>query len=374
MQPTPAHCAMLWLGAVLASAALTQAVILLARRFNLVANPKADRWHETPTALYGGVAIVVTFLIVSAGIMFRNAPHSSEVIGLFVGGIFLFALGVRDDAVPLNPLVKLLGQVMAVTPFLIGMGLEHNSAFYVFALPAVLLWMVALTNAFNLLDNMNGLSAGTAAAVGSLLSLYAFEHGDPTVGLLSASLAASCLGFLYFNGRFTAPAKIFMGDCGSMFLGYMLAGFTVIAVVRPQAAPLASVTIPFLLMTLPIFDTLLVIVRRKKEGRAISQGGKDHSSHRLVYSGLSQKQAVFALYAVSILCGGIALLCEHLQRPVLLPVLAVGVGVSMWCFGSYLSRFTGPRPASAAAPIREANVDAIGSPPIREASLDANPT
>ena len=358
MQSYPSHIALLWLVTALVSAALTQAVMMTARRFNLIANPKADRWHQTPTALYGGVAIVLTFLLASAWTLLRHAPPASyEVCGLFVGGVFLFVLGVRDDAVPLNPLVKLLGQVMAVTPFLMGMGLTHPSPLYVFALPIVLLWMVALTNAFNLLDNMNGLSAGTAAAVGGVLSIYAFQHGDSTVGTLSALLSASCLGFLYFNCRFATPAHIFMGDCGSMFLGYMLAGLTVIGVVRPQAAPLSSLTIPFLLMTVPIFDTMLVIVRRKKEGRAISQGGKDHSSHRLVYSGLSQKQAVFALYSVSLLCGGIGLLCERLHRSALLLLLAAGVTAGMWCFGNYLSRFTSQRPAQAPAPIREASLD-----------------
>lgn len=358
MQPNPAHCAVLWLFALLLSTALTQLVIVTARRFNLIANPKADRWHQTPTALYGGVAIVFTFLLVSACVLARYVPpRSYELTGLFIGGVFLFALGVRDDAVPLNPLVKLLGQVMAVTPFLIGMGLAHSAPLYVFALPAVLLWMVALTNAFNLLDNMNGLSAGTAAAVSGVLSLYAFGHGDFLTGMFSALLAASCLGFLFFNCRFATPAHIFMGDCGSMFLGYMLAGLTILGVTRPQSAPIPSLTVPFLLMALPIFDTLLVIMRRKSEGRAISQGGKDHSSHRLVYSGLSQKQAVFALYSVSLLCGGIGLLCERLNRPILLPFLVVGVAVVLWYFGVYLSRFTSPAPVKAPAPLREAGLD-----------------
>lgn len=358
MQPTLSHGAMLWSLALMFSAALTQFVIVLARKYKLIANPKADRWHQTPTALYGGVAIVVAFLLVSAYVLAQYVPpRSYELLGLFTGGIVLFALGVRDDVVPLNPLVKLLGQVMAVTPFMIGMGLAHNSPVYIFAMPGVLLWMVALTNAFNLLDNMNGLSAGTAASVSGVLSLYSFLHGDSLTGLFSALLAASCLGFLYFNCRFTTPAHIFMGDCGSMFLGYMLAGLTLLGMFRPLSAPVTTITLPFLLMALPIFDTLLVIVRRKREGRAISQGGKDHSSHRLVYSGLSQKQAVFALLSVSLLCGGIGLLCERLNRPILLPILVVGIAVCLWHFGAYLSRFTTPRQPQTSASILE-NLDA----------------
>lgn len=362
MQPTPFHCILLCAGALCCSAILTQAVIRVACRFNLIDKPKIDRWNQTPTALFGGVAIVFTFLILSACTLARYMPpHAYELIGLFVGGIFLFVLGVRDDARPLNPLVKLLGQVMSVTPFLIGMGLVHTTPLYIFAMPAVLLWMIALTNAFNLLDNMNGLSAGTAASVSGVLSLYSFLHGNPLIGLFSALLAASCLGFLYFNCRFATPARIFMGDCGSMFLGYMLAGLTILGVVRPQSEPITSLTLPFLLMTLPIFDTLLVIVRRKREGRAISQGGKDHSSHRLVYSGLTQKQAVFSLYLLSLLGGGTGLLCERLNLPQLLPILVVCIAVCLYYFGVYLSRFPSAVATKATAPIREA-------------SLDANPT
>ncbi len=358
MEHTPSHSAMLWLFALLTSALMTQAVIVIAKKYGLVANPKADRWHETPTALYGGVAIVLSFLVASGYMLIRNSFfHAYDVAGLFAGGIFLFALGVRDDIVPLNPVVKLLGQVMAVTPFLVGMGLTHNAPVYVIALPFVLLWMVALTNAFNLLDNMNGLSAGTASVVAGLLAAYCFLHGEAVIGLLSALLAASCLGFLFFNCRFATPARIFMGDCGSMFLGFMLAGLTVIGVCRPLTSPLPTLTVPLLLMALPIFDTLLVIIRRKREGRAISQGGKDHSSHRLVYSGLSQKQAVFGLFLLSIVCGGVGLLCERIQMLLLLPVSVIGVGIGLWCLGSYLSRFTSPQTVNASLPMRETKLD-----------------
>ncbi len=358
MNPSHTPVALLWIFAVVLSALLTQVVIIVAQKFSLVAKPKADRWHATPTALYGGVAIVVSFLLTSACVLAQNRfLHSYELLGLFAGGIFLFALGVRDDAVPLNPLVKLLGQVMAVTPFLVGMALTHTSPVYIIALPAVLLWMVALTNAFNLLDNMNGLSAGTAAVVGGVLAAYSFLHGELVYGLLSALLSASCLGFLFFNCRFATPARIFMGDCGSMFLGYMLAGLTVIGVCRPLTSPLPSLTVPLLLMALPIFDTLLVIIRRKREGRAISQGGKDHSSHRLVYSGLTPKQAVFGLYFLSILTGGVGLLCERLQMLLLLPLSVAGIAIGLWFFGSYLSRFTSPQSGVSPAPLRETQLD-----------------
>src|SRR5262249_6971892 len=156
----------------------------------------------------------------------------------------------------------------------------------------LLFWMLTLTNSFNLLDNMDGHSAGVATVIASLLTAYGLTHGAPLVAGLSALIAASCLGFLWFNFRIAEPARIFMGDCSSMFLGYMLAGLGVLSLYRETSAMLPACALSLLLMALPLFDTTLVIVRRKREGRAISQGGRDHSSHRLVYAGLSEKQSV----------------------------------------------------------------------------------
>ena len=211
---------------------------------------------------------------------------------------------------------------MSVTPFLVGAGLAFTSAVFVLSIPLVLFWMVAMSNAFNLLDNMDGLCAGTAVVVGSVLAAYCFLHtsvGFHATGALCALTAASSLGFLYHNFRRKGSARIFMGDCGSMFLGYMLSGLAVIAF-----CPTASTTIlngaahcalALLVMALPILDTTLVIIVRKREGRAISQGGKDHTSHRLVYAGFTERQAVFILYGVSLLGGVAALATAQSGQP-----------------------------------------------------------
>jgi UDP-GlcNAc:undecaprenyl-phosphate GlcNAc-1-phosphate transferase len=194
-------------------------------------------------------------------------------------------------------------------PFLVGMGLQyHASAVFIIGMPALFFWSLALTNALNLLDNMDGLSAGTATVSGSLLATYAFLNGAPLVGMLSVALVFSCLGFLWYNFRLRQTARIFMGDCGSMLLGYVLSGLAVIGVCPTAGDPVGVVAIPALLLAVPIFDTSFVIVMRRKERRPISQGGKDHTSHRLVYAGFSDKAAVVALWALGLAGGSRAVL------------------------------------------------------------------
>lgn len=334
------------LAAVLLSVALTRTVIGLAHRYGLVARPKADRWHQTPTALFGGVAIVAT---IAAGwlLMLSNPVYAGryDLFGLLAGGLIVFLVGLRDDARPLPPKVKLMGQIIAAIPFLWGIGRLYTYGWAAFAMsvPVLLLWMVGLTNAFNLLDNMDGLCGGTAAIVGIVLTLFCLLHRLPETGLLAALIVAGCLGFLIFNFRIwqkEPAARIFMGDCGSLFLGYMLAGLTIIAVSNSQTDKTGAVALPLLIMALPIFDTTLVSIIRRLEGRAISQGGKDHSSHRLVYTGLTPKQAVLVLHAIS-LVGGVAAICvAKLHDPPVTVVTAALYAIGLFGFGVFLSRFS----------------------------------
>ncbi len=342
--------------ALLLSLVLTRGMINLANRKKWLVPPKADRWHQKPTALYGGIAIVATYTIGCLALLVRpEFRNRYDLIGLFSGGMVLFIVGLCDDAYALNPLVKLLGQVMSVTPFLVGAGLAFTSAIFVVSIPLVLFWMVALSNAFNLLDNMDGLSAGTAVVVGLVLSAYCFLR--PTVGFhatgaLCALTAASSLGFLYFNFRRKGSARIFMGDCGSMFLGYMLSGLAVIAFCPTAPSSIVNgasqCALALLVMALPILDTTLVIIIRKREGRAISQGGKDHTSHRLVYSGFSEKQAVLILFGVSLLGGLAALVVARQHQPARIFLVLAGCTVLLVRFGAYLSRFSGVRPLQGA--------------------------
>ncbi|HZT42079.1 MAG TPA: MraY family glycosyltransferase [Chthonomonadaceae bacterium] len=334
------------LAALLVSLALTRTVIGVARRYRLVARPKADRWHQTPTALFGGVAIFAT---VAAGcLLLLSSPvyaQRYDLFGLLAGGLIVFLVGLSDDIRPLRPKVKLMGQILAALPFLWGIGRLYTYGWGAFAMsaPVLLLWMVGLTNAFNLLDNMDGLCGGAAVIVGVILTAFCLLHKLPETGLLAALVAAACLGFLAFNFRAWEKepvARIFMGDCGSLFLGYMLAGLTIIAVSNSQTDKTGAVALPLLIMALPIFDTTLVSIIRRLEGRAISQGGKDHSSHRLVYTGLTSKQAVLVLHAIS-LVGGIAAICvAKLHDPPITVVTAALYAIGLFGFGIFLSRFS----------------------------------
>ncbi|MCS6777272.1 MAG: MraY family glycosyltransferase [Chloroherpetonaceae bacterium] len=344
------------------SLAITRLIILLAHRYGWVARPKQDRWHQKPTALYGGVAIVVAYIAGSSMMVPQiQGVAGPALAGLLIGGVTLFGVGLRDDVRALNPLVKLLGQVMAVMPFLVGVMITDSSPRVALSTPLLMLWMVGLTNAFNLLDNMDGLSAGTAVVVGGVLTFYCILAHLPGYALLSAVLIASCLGFLWFNFRPYGNAQIFMGDCGSMFLGYMLAGLTVLSVCPSASTPLAGALVPLFLMAVPLFDTCLVIMCRRREGRAISQGGKDHSSHRLVYAGFSEKQAVLLLHGLSLLFGATGLFISFFHNPVIaISLLVLGIS-GLIVLGNFLSGFTGAMPTVLPAARAEQRLDVLPS-------------
>jgi len=341
--------AVCWLFAtvIVASLLMTRSMMALAQKRGWVVGPKADRWSKTPTALFGGVAIVAAFYVGALAAMYHfGSLQHFDLIGLLAGAGLLFVLGVRDDIKPLNPLVKLVGQVLAIMPFLVGAGLAFTSTTFVLSIPLVLFWILALTNSFNLLDNMDGLSAGTASIVGMAIGAYSLLNHQLLPGALALLVTASCLGFLFYNFRARGPARIFMGDCGSMFLGFILAGLAVIAFcpVAPMSLDrqAAQCALPLLIMAMPIFDTTLVVIIRKREGRAISQGGRDHSSHRLVYSGFSDKGAVLMLFCVSVAAGTIAVLLGQMHNS---SMVFASIGVEMlflaW-FGAHLSQFREP--------------------------------
>jgi UDP-GlcNAc:undecaprenyl-phosphate/decaprenyl-phosphate GlcNAc-1-phosphate transferase len=336
------------------SVALTWIMIALAQKNNWVCKPKADRWHTKPTALYGGVAIFGAFAVGCAGLFQPfQLGQNGALSGLLIGAVIIFAVGLRDDIRALNPLVKLMGQVMAVMPLLVGMLLATPSTATILILPLIFSWVVLLTNSLNLLDNMDGLSAGTAATIGALLSAFAFLTGQPQIGAISAVLVASCLGFLVFNFPVKGSARIFMGDSSSMLLGFVLSGLSALAARPMPNDKISPVLLPLFLMAVPLLDTTLVIIRRKREGRAISQGGRDHTSHRLVYAGLTEKQAVMMLYLVSLLCGGVGVGLVLLEQPLAMIGAMVGGIFALTAFGNFLARFTGPTEAVTTKTVRE---------------------
>jgi UDP-GlcNAc:undecaprenyl-phosphate GlcNAc-1-phosphate transferase len=275
----------------------------------LVAAPTADRWHETSTPLFGGVGI---FLGITAGIWIAAAVHAipvtRELGGIYGGIVILFCAGLVDDIRALPPLAKLLLQ-FAAAGLVLATGtdvrLVHSD---VVAGAIALIWLVGMTNAFNLLDNMDGLAATLAAIAFAFFAIDAVTvHPSHTILVLSLAGALACGGFLPFNLRPRGKALVFMGDSGSQVLGFTLAALGLSASWKVAGTTIATFLLPILVLAVPILDTSLVTIARLLEGRPIYQGGRDHSSHRLVRFGLSEKHAVLLLALIATGLGGTSL-------------------------------------------------------------------
>jgi UDP-GlcNAc:undecaprenyl-phosphate GlcNAc-1-phosphate transferase len=271
---------------------------LAAVRFGYTARPKEDRWHRRPTALLGGVAIAATVLIV-----YPLMGDPAEVPVLLAGATLMFGLGLVDDFIDLKPYAKLVAEIAIASLFVFfGYRLSWVESLTLDTI-LTMVWIVGLTNALNLLDNMDGLCAGVSLIAGaSLLTTMVMNAGVTPEASYLALLLAATAGFLVYNFY---PASIFMGDCGSLFIGLNLA---VLTLASPDAAAgssgvLSIVAAPLLVLLIPIFDTTLVTVSRLVSGRSAAQGGRDHSSHRLVAMGLSERSAVAVLWTLAALGG-----------------------------------------------------------------------
>ena len=310
--------------------AVTPLVRALARRWGLVATPKTDRWHKKPTAMMGGVAIWLA--VVSTWLLLMpHTPHGWVVIG---ASTFLFLVGLADDLLHTKPYQKLIGQVMgSAVVIYYGLALPW-SRFASLNLIFTIFWLVGITNAINLLDNMDGLAAGIAAIASGFLALNFLSGGQPTEALMLAAFAASLLAFLVYNSH---RASIFMGDCGSMFIGFFLASSALMNLSGGRSRSFLPVlAVPILVLFIPIFDTTFVTILRKLSGRAASQGGRDHTSHRLVALGMSEQRAVMMLYLFATLSGSLAVLVQRLKADVSVALIA-GLIVVLTLLGVYLA-------------------------------------
>ncbi|MBI1325973.1 hypothetical protein GC170_22665 [bacterium] len=281
------------------SVGCTAAVRWVARRYGIVAKPKADRWHTRPTALMGGVGIGISAIVS----ILTFVPQTNLSLTVLAGSGLMFVLGLVDDLLTLKPYQKLIGQLIAASIVVgAGMMLPWTSTYPVNVL-ITMFWLVGITNAVNLLDNMDGLAAGVAAVAAVFLGLQFGLHGEAgaSYALMLALFTASLLGFLVFNHN---PASIFMGDCGSLFIGFFLASSALLTNQSGRSRSFLPVlAVPVLVLFIPIFDTTLVFILRKMAGRSVSQGGRDHTSHRLVALGLSERKAVWMLWALAALSG-----------------------------------------------------------------------
>jgi UDP-GlcNAc:undecaprenyl-phosphate/decaprenyl-phosphate GlcNAc-1-phosphate transferase len=316
--------------ALLVSVVATLLCERVARRIRLVAHPREDRWHRDSVPLLGGLAIMVAVVVVGAE-MRANLARFGPLLLLSVG---MGAVGLVDDFKPLRPQTKLALQIVGAA-VLIQLGtLLPLTSFPVVNVFLTLFWVVGITNAFNLLDNMDGLAAGVAVlAAICRLALFLID-GDPEGAWMMAGLIGAGGGFLIRN---YPPAKIFMGDAGSLFLGFFMGGISLVSDYAYTRGVVAVLVFPVLLVLVPILDTAFVTVTRLLSGRSVAQGGRDHTSHRLVALGISERQALVLLLGVSAVSGLLAILSyrqgfEH--SIILLALLVIGLAL----LGVHLAR------------------------------------
>ena len=297
-------------GAMLLSYVLTPHVIKLAHKIGAIDVPKDDRRvHSKPIPRLGGIAIFGGFFLVSVNVL----PLTREMFGFFLASLIIIVMGVLDDTRGLGAKTKLLVQILcAVIVYFFGVKIEFLTNPFdkeigmmylgMWGLPLTVFWIVGITNTVNLIDGLDGLAAGISAISAITLSLVAYMANDISSTILLVALAGGAIGFLPFNFN---PAKIFMGDTGSLFLGFALSVISIEAAIK-SAATLA-VVVPILALGIPIFDTTFAIIRRANAGRPIMEADKGHLHHRLLSKGLSQKQTVIALYLISCILGASAI-------------------------------------------------------------------
>jgi UDP-GlcNAc:undecaprenyl-phosphate GlcNAc-1-phosphate transferase len=288
------------------SALLTFVCRTIALRTGIISVPAADRWSAEPVALLGGPAMVAATTL-TLGLV-DGLPV--EVWILLAGATSMAVVGLRDDLRPIGAATKLTAQVVAAAA-VTSAGLRFPlTGIAILDTFVTMFWIVGLTNAFNLLDNMDGLAAGIAAIAGvAKMALFVLD-GDLAAASASGVFAGACLGFLVHN---LVPRRIFMGDGGSLFLGFFVAGLSTVGAMPGSRATVSVLIVPVVVMLVPIFDTVLVTVARVLMGRPVSQGGRDHASHRLVMAGLSERAAVFSLYALAAVSGTIAIFTRDMS-------------------------------------------------------------
>jgi UDP-GlcNAc:undecaprenyl-phosphate GlcNAc-1-phosphate transferase len=352
------------------SAASIPTIKSLSRRFRLFdRNLSSRKIHTAPIPRLGGIAICLGFYAPLIGLLFHNnmvaqrvyeEPH--KIWALLGGGLVIFALGLYDDMRGAGARLKFTVQVLvAAAMYAVGFRIDAISVPFAghlalgnFGLPLTLLWIVGVINAFNLIDGLDGLAGGVGFFAIATTFLLAISRGDVLMSLYMASLGGAILGFLVFNFN---PASIFMGDCGSMFVGFVLAVTSLQTSVKSSTA--VAILIPIVSLGLPILDTLLAMARRLVAGRPMFRADREHIHHKLLSMGFTQRRAVVLLYGLCMFLGMVALAMTYAnseQVTLLLVVVAVVVAVLIRKLG-YLGAIGpgGPRPLPLAM-LRERNL------------------
>lgn len=334
----------LWIKLILAAGVaflicfgMTPPVKHFAELIGAVDQPSERRINKVPIPRMGGLAIFLGFVLTA--LLF--VPLSIKVTGILLGAVIIAVMGAVDDIVSLKPWVKLLGQIVAAV-VVIRSGVVFDAisnpnplsevAFIEIgwlSVPLTVLWIVACTNAVNLIDGLDGLAVGVSAISSLTMLVVSLIVSEPTVSLLLAALTGACLGFMPYNLN---PAKIFMGDVGSQLLGFVLSTVSILGLFKMHA--IITFVVPFLALALPLADTTFAFFRRILRGQSPFHPDRGHLHHRLLDMGLSQKQAVALMYGISALLGIAAVLMTW-TNPVLrigCVVLAFGISFTVWIF------------------------------------------
>ncbi len=321
---------------------LTPIVLSLSIKHGKVSQVSHDRWHKTPTPFLGGIGIWVSFLVVVLFITFIPRVWDAPLLQLpdlsdyylclaLSGASGMFVLGLVDDFVKLNPQIKLVAQIIIAT-VMVKFGIVIEIVPYpAIAIPLTIFWIVGITNAFNLLDNMDGLSGGIVGITALILFAFSLQSGNQYVAILALPMAGAAFGFLVYN---FSPAKIFMGDSGSMFMGFLVSILAVVGTWKYATNVVVAISPPLLALGVPLFDTMFVTITRRLRGQKVSQGGKDHISHRLVSLGLSERRAVLVIYSISILFGALALFFSNVT-PFVVLVISIIVAIILFFIGMF---------------------------------------
>ena len=297
---------------------------------------EARKIHKKPVALLGGVVIFLVFQIALISLWFIFPLERAKLASIFVGGTILMITGLIDDIRPLTARAKLFWQVLASTLaafLLIGSDIKISGYLEQFemgiplAYVITILWIIGITNSFNLLDNMDGLATGIAFICSMTFGVIALMQAEVFTALLAFSLSGACMGFIHFNWN---PASIFMGDAGSMFVGFIVATISIMGVYRRlsevQYIPILA---PLIVLAVPMFDTLSVIIIRLKNRISIFSADKNHFSHRLVNLGMTTRQAVGFNYLVCFAMGLMGILVTTLTRHQATIIIFLTVSVFM---------------------------------------------
>lgn len=292
--------------------------------------PKDERRvHKKPIPKLGGLAIYLGFIV---ALILKKGPITKPETGILLGSLIIVIGGFLDDLLDLKPWQKLLFQIAGACT-LVAFGIKismitnpiSNSNSYIrigsiLGIISTLIWVVGITNAFNLIDGLDGLAAGIGIISSSTMALIAFLSGQGRIEaqILSLILAGAILGFLPYNFN---PASIFMSDVGSQLIGFLLAAISLEGAIKSASA--VVIAVPILAFGLPIYDTIFAIIRRKINGKPIMQADKGHLHHRLLAMGLSQKQVVVIMYLISAVLGLMSVIVMQLANTKAYTVLAI---------------------------------------------------